>query len=118
MIADHLRALTFAISEGVLPSNEGRGYVIRRILRRALRFGYKLGVVEPFLHRGIDVVVEIMKEPYPELEMSREFVKGVVRGEEERFIRTLRSGMQAVEELIAKAEAEGRQGELRERGSL
>ncbi len=112
VIADHLRALTFAISDGVLPSNEGRGYVIRRILRRALRFGYKLGVLEPFLHKGIDVVVEIMKEPYPELEMSREFVKGVVRGEEERFIRTLRSGMQAVEELIARAEAEGRK-ELR-----
>ena len=112
VIADHLRALTFAISDGVLPSNEGRGYVIRRILRRALRFGYKLGVLEPFLHKGIDVVVEIMKEPYPELEMSREFVKGVVRGEEERFIRTLKAGMQAVEELIARAEAEGRK-ELR-----
>ncbi len=108
VIADHLRALTFAVSDGVLPSNEGRGYVIRRILRRALRFGYKLGVVEPFLHRGIDLVVDIMKNPYPELEMSREFVKGVVKGEEERFIKTLKAGMQAVEELISRAKEEGR----------
>ena len=92
----------------MLPSNEGRGYVIRRILRRALRFGYKLGVEEPFLNRGIDLVVDIMKEPYPELNMSREFVKGVVRGEEERFIRTLKAGMQAVEELIERAKEEGR----------
>ena len=108
VIADHLRALTFAISDGVIPSNEGRGYVIRRILRRALRFGYKLGVKDPFLHRGIDLVVEIMKGPYPELEMSKEFVKGIVKGEEERFIRTLRAGMEAIEELIAKAKEEGR----------
>ncbi|EDP76452.1 alanine--tRNA ligase [Hydrogenivirga sp. 128-5-R1-1] len=108
VIADHLRALIFAISDGVLPSNEGRGYVIRRILRRALRFGYKLGVEEPFLNRGIDLVVDIMKDPYPELDMSREFVKGVVRGEEERFIRTLKAGMQAVEELIERAKEEGR----------
>ncbi len=108
VIADHLRALTFAISDGVIPSNEGRGYVIRRILRRALRFGYKLGVEDPFLYRGIDVVVDLMKDPYPELEMSREFVRGVVRGEEERFIRTLRAGLQEIEEMISRAKEEGR----------
>ncbi len=108
VIADHLRALTFAISDGVLPSNEGRGYVIRRILRRALRFGYRLGIEEPFLHKGIDLVVEIMKEPYPELEISREFVKGMVRGEEERFMRTLKEGMSAVEEMIMEAKEKGR----------
>ncbi len=108
VIADHLRALTFAISDGVLPSNEGRGYVIRRILRRALRFGYKLGIEESFLYRGVDLVVELMKEPYPELDMSREFIKGVVRGEEERFLRTLKTGMQAVEEILQKAKEEGR----------
>jgi alanyl-tRNA synthetase len=62
VIADHLRALTFAISDGVLPSNTARGYVIRRILRRALRFGYKLGIREPFLYKGVDVVVEVMKD--------------------------------------------------------
>jgi alanyl-tRNA synthetase len=108
VIADHLRALTFAISDGVLPSNEGRGYVIRRILRRALRFGYKLGIEEPFLYRGVDLVVDIMKDPYPELDVSREFVKGVVKSEEERFIRTLREGMRAVEEMISRAKEEGR----------
>jgi len=108
VIADHLRALTFAISDGVLPSNEGRGYVIRRILRRGMRFGYRLGIEEPFLYRGVDVVVDLMKNPYPELEMSLEFVRGVIRGEEERFIRTLRAGMNAVEEMVAKAREEGR----------
>ena len=108
VIADHLRALTFAVSDGVLPSNEGRGYVIRRILRRALRFGYRLGVEEPFLHRGVEIVVELMKEPYPELEMSLEFVRGVVKGEEERFIRTLRAGLQEVEGMIRGAHSEGR----------
>jgi len=108
VIADHLRALTFAISDGVIPSNEGRGYVIRRILRRALRFGYKLGVEEPFLYRGIDVVVDLMRDPYPELEMSREFVRGVVRGEEERFLKTLRAGLQEIEEMISRAGKEGR----------
>ncbi|GAB6066430.1 alanine--tRNA ligase [Aquifex pyrophilus] len=108
VIADHLRAITFAISDGVIPSNEGRGYVIRRILRRAMRFGYKLGITEPFLYKGIDLVVDIMKEPYPELELSRDFVKGIVKGEEERFIRTLRSGMEYIQEVIEKALSEGR----------
>ncbi len=108
VIADHLRAITFAISDGVIPSNEGRGYVIRRILRRAMRFGYKLGVQEPFLYRGVDLVVELMKEPYPELELSREFVKGIVKGEEERFIRTLKAGMEYIQEILEKALAEGR----------
>ncbi len=104
VIADHLRALTFAISDGVLPSNAGRGYVIRRILRRALRHGYRLGIQEPFLHKGVELVVEIMKEPYPELVQSLSFVKSVVRGEEERFINTLRKGLPVAEELLEKAE--------------
>jgi len=103
VIADHLRALTFAISDGVIPSNEGRGYVIRRILRRALRYGYKIGINEPFLYKGVDVVVDVMKEAYPELEMGREFVRGIVKGEEERFIRTLKAGMEFMEEIIEKA---------------
>ena len=108
VIADHLRAITFAISDGVIPSNEGRGYVIRRILRRAMRFGYKLGIEEPFLYKGVDLVVDIMKQPYPELELSREFVKGIVKGEEERFIRTLKAGMEYIQEIVEKALQEGR----------
>jgi len=108
VIADHLRAITFAISDGVIPSNEGRGYVIRRILRRAMRFGYKLGIENPFLYKGVELVVDLMKSPYPELELSREFVKGIVKGEEERFIKTLRAGMEYIQEIIEKALNEGR----------
>lgn len=104
VIADHLRALTFAISDGVLPSNAGRGYVIRRILRRAMRYGYKLGIEEPFLYKGIDLVVDIMKEPYPELLQLKSFVKSVVKAEEERFINTLKRGMPYAEEILQKAE--------------
>ncbi|MCS7278052.1 MAG: alanine--tRNA ligase [Aquificaceae bacterium] len=104
VIADHLRALTFAIGDGVLPSNAGRGYVIRRILRRAMRFGYKLGVYEPFLYKGIDLVVDLMKEAYPDLLQVKSFVKSVVRGEEERFINTLRRGMPYAEEVLQKSD--------------
>ncbi len=108
VIADHLRALTFAISDGVLPSNTGRGYVIRRILRRALRFGYKLGVREPFLHKGVDVVVDVMKGAYPELLQTKAFVKGVIKAEEERFLHTFKNTMPVAEELMSIALAEGR----------
>ncbi|RME11154.1 MAG: alanine--tRNA ligase, partial [Aquificota bacterium] len=104
VIADHLRALTFAIGDGVLPSSAGRGYVIRRILRRAMRYGYKLGILEPFLYRGVDLVVDIMKEPYPELLQVKSFVKSVIRAEEERFVNTLRKGMPYAEEILQKAE--------------
>lgn len=103
VITDHLRAITFAISDGVLPSNIGRGYVIRRILRRALRYGYKLGIQEPFMHKGVDLVVSIMKRAYPELEQSADYVKGVVKAEEERFIHTLKNAMPVVEEIMGKA---------------
>ncbi len=108
VIADHLRALTFAIGDGVLPSNEGRGYVIRKILRRALRYGYKLGIDKPFLHKGVDLVVDLMKGAYPELELQREFIKGIVRSEEERFLRTLKAGIELVEKAIERAKREGR----------
>jgi alanyl-tRNA synthetase len=108
VISDHLRALTFAISDGVLPSNTARGYVIRRILRRALRFGYKLGIKEPFLYRGVDVVVEVMKDAYPELLQTKAFVKGVVKAEEERFLHTFKNSMPVAEEFINTALEEGR----------
>ncbi|MFN3947530.1 MAG: alanine--tRNA ligase, partial [Aquificaceae bacterium] len=103
VIADHLRALTFAIGDGVLPSNAGRGYVIKRILRRAMRYGYKLNIQEPFLYKGVDLVVDIMKDPYPELLQSKAFIKSVIKGEEERFINTLRRAMPHVEEYLARA---------------
>jgi alanyl-tRNA synthetase len=108
VIADHLRAITFLISDGVFPANEGRGYVLRRILRRALRYGKELGIERPFLHEGVDVVIEMMKEAYPELIGNRGFIKGLVKAEEERFIKTLKRGMDILYEIIEKAKKEGR----------
>ncbi len=108
VIADHLRAITFLISDGVFPANEGRGYVLRRILRRALRYGKELGIEEPFLYKGVDKVVEIMEKNYPELLANKEFIKGLVKAEEERFIKTLNRGMAILKEIIEKAKKEGR----------
>ncbi len=92
MVADHARALTFTIAEGIYPSNEGRGYLLRRLLRRALTRFYSYGIVEPFLHRLVDVVVNTMKEDYPELVDRRSDVAAIIRGEEESFFRTLADG--------------------------
>ncbi len=107
IIADHIRALTFAVSEGVFPSNEGRGYAVRRILRRALSAGKNLGLEEPFLYRLVGTVAELMKEPYPELVEKREQTALIVKSEEERFLRTLDQGTEVLKQLIS---------ELRERG--
>ncbi|MEN3034306.1 MAG: alanine--tRNA ligase [Aquificaceae bacterium] len=112
VIADHLRALTFAISDGVLPSNAGRGYVIRRILRRATRFLQKLKVKEPFLHLGIGEVVRIMKDAYPELKQSEDFVRSIVRSEEERFSATLTRGLPYLEEVIKSVKNGTLSGEI------
>ena len=108
VIADHLRAITFLISDGILPANEGRGYVLRRILRRALRYGKELGIEKPFLFEGVDVVIDVMKNAYPELIGNRGFIKGLVKSEEERFIKTLKRGMELVYQIIEKAKKEGR----------
>ncbi|MDD2620116.1 MAG: alanine--tRNA ligase [Syntrophomonadaceae bacterium] len=108
VIADHSRACTFLIADGVLPSNEGRGYVLRRILRRALRFGRLLGVDKAFLFKSVDVVSDLMKQAYPELEEKREFIKEVIKMEEERFLLTLNEGIKKVEEIIKDARVEGK----------
>ena len=108
VIADHLRAMTFLISDGVLPANEGRGYVLRRIIRRASRHGRLLGIDRPFLFEGVDVVVEIMKDAYPELELNRDLVKRVVKKEEERFARTVEKGLFILQELIEKLKEGGK----------
>ncbi|RMD47583.1 MAG: alanine--tRNA ligase, partial [Aquificota bacterium] len=108
VIADHLRAITFLISDGVFPSNEGRGYVLRRILRRALRYGKELGIERPFLFEGVDVVIDIMKDTYPELIGNKNFIKNLVKSEEERFIKTLKRGMEKLYEIIEKAKKEER----------
>lgn len=107
VIADHSRACTFLISDGVLPSNEGRGYVLRRILRRAVRFGKVLEINEPFLYRMVPVVVGLMSGAYPELKDKQEYVQQVIKLEEERFHVTLHDGMRIVEEMIARIKAEG-----------
>jgi alanyl-tRNA synthetase len=102
VIADHIRACTFLISDGVIPSNEGRGYVLRRIARRAMRHGYKLGQKQPFFYKLVDVVVSEMGGAYPELGGNAERVKGTLKEEEERFAQTLETGMAILETALAK----------------
>src|SRR5262245_16029865 len=98
VIADHARASTFLIGDGVTPSNEWRGYVLRRIMRRAMLHGRFLGLTEPFLHRSVEWVVALMGEAYPELGRERQRVQDTIRGEEERFAETLGSGERRIEE--------------------
>ena len=107
VIADHLRAIAFLIADGVLPSNEGRGYVVRRILRRAARHGRLLGIVEPFLHELSVTVVEQMAGAYSELKSAAGTIAEATRGEEERFIATLDQGLPILNDMIAKARAAG-----------
>jgi alanyl-tRNA synthetase len=100
VIADHSRAATFLISDGVLPSNEGRGYVLRRIMRRAMRYGKMLGIEGPFLYRTSLKVIELMQEAFPELRETEAFVSKVIQNEEERFSETLDSGLKILREEI------------------
>jgi alanyl-tRNA synthetase len=99
-MVEHARALTFAMSDGAYPSNEGRGYVLRRILRRALRFGRQLGVRDPFVCTMIDPIVKIMGPFYPEIVSSAKNVKAVIEGEEKRFLETLENGIDRLEEMF------------------
>jgi len=108
VIADHARAVAFTLADGATPSNDGRGYVIRRILRRALRHGYLLGVEEPFLFQVCDEVVAAMGEAYPELVEHRDRVLTLCRQEEERFLRTLGAGMKIYGEIRERMQAEDR----------
>ncbi|OEF96312.1 alanine--tRNA ligase [Desulfuribacillus alkaliarsenatis] len=100
VIADHARTVTFAVSEGVLPSNEGRGYVIRRLLRRAVRFGKVLGLEDAFLFKLAPVVANIMEDYYPELQNNLDFVQKVIRTEEERFHETLNDGLVILQNML------------------
>jgi len=105
VIADHIRACSFLIVDGVLPSNEGRGYVLRRIIRRAIRHGYKLGIQEPFFFKLVPVLEREMGAAYPELTRGRSHVERVLKQEEERFAETLANGMRLLEEAIARTTA-------------
>ncbi len=107
VIADHIRACSFLIADGVLPGNEGRGYVLRRIIRRAVRHGYKLGMEEPFFHTLVQSVEAQMGAAYPELKLQREHVERVLRQEEDRFAETLSHGMRILEDTIESLPAGG-----------
>lgn len=109
VIADHIRTCTFLIADGVLPSNDGRGYVLRRILRRAVRFGQFLGLTQPFMYKAVDVVCELMKDAYPYLVEKQDFVKQVIKHEEERFFITLTEGVKKASEIIERTIACGEQ---------
>lgn len=100
VVADHIRACTFLISDGVLPGNEGRNYVLRRILRRAIRFGKVLGINEPFMYNLVPVVVELMGGAYPEIKDKMNYVMKVIRIEEERFHETLNDGIRLAQEIV------------------
>ena len=99
VIADHIRAITFALADGEMFSNEGRGYVLRRLLRRAERYGRVLGIVHPFLYQLVDIVAEIMKAYYPYLQGKKEIIAKMIKAEEEKFLKTLENG----ENLLLKS---------------
>ena len=107
VIADHLRAMTFLMTDGVLPSNEGRGYVLRRILRRAARHGRLLGIVEPFLYELTSAVVDQMGDVYSEVTRAASTIVEATKGEEERFIATLDQGLPILNDMIEKTRAAG-----------
>ncbi|MFN2443994.1 MAG: alanine--tRNA ligase [Vicinamibacterales bacterium] len=103
VVADHIRATSFLIADGVVPSNEWRGYVLRKIMRRAMRHGRKLGLHEPFLFRLVDVIVQQMGAAYPELRASRDAIVQVVRSEEDRFDAVLTGGLPRLEDVLERA---------------
>ncbi len=105
VIADHSRAAAFLIGDGVLPSNEGRGYVLRRILRRAIRYGRSLNLTEPFLYKVVESVFDIMKDGYPELAEEAAFITNVCKNEEVRFFETLDNGLKLLEETLRDMES-------------
>jgi alanyl-tRNA synthetase len=105
VVADHMRAMTFLIADGVVPSNESRGYVLRKIMRRGMRHGKKLGLNEPFLHTLVDTMVREFGEAYPELQKSRDSISQLIRSEEERFDAVLTNGLPRLEQALDKAAA-------------
>jgi alanyl-tRNA synthetase len=102
VIADHIRACSFLITDGVIPGNEGRGYVLRRIIRRAIRHGYKLGQKQPFFHKLVADLVRVMGEPFPELRSAQQRVTEVLKQEEVRFAETLENGMKMLESALLR----------------
>ncbi|MFN0027418.1 MAG: alanine--tRNA ligase [Acidimicrobiales bacterium] len=110
IFAEHARTMTFLVSDGVFPSNDGRGYVLRRIIRRAVRHAYILGLNDLVMPRMVDAVVDVMGTDYPELRRTHDFVRGVITREEERFRQTLRTGSVILDEALAALPTGGRLG--------
>ncbi|MGM7635710.1 alanine--tRNA ligase [Bacillus sp. Hm123] len=107
VIADHIRTVAFAIGDGALPSNEGRGYVLRRLLRRAVRYAKQIRINRPFMFELVPVVGEIMKDFYPEVSAKTEFIQKVIKNEEERFHETLHEGLAILSSMIETAKSKG-----------
>ncbi len=100
VIADHIRSTSFLIADGVMPENEGRGYVLRRILRRAIRHGYKMGATKPFLNSLVSTLASLMSDAYPVLKEKEEFITTTIFNEELKFFETLEKGIQILEDAI------------------
>lgn len=109
VIADHIRACTFLIADGVVPGNDGRNYVLRRIFRRAVRYGTALNITEPFMHKMVPLVCELMGDAYPEIREQQEFIAKVMLTEEEKFRETILDGLSMVSNIIKKMKANGSQ---------
>ena len=107
VIADHSRAAAFLIGDGIIPSNEGRGYVLRRIIRRAIRYGRNIGLTRPFLHKTTSVVFDIMKPVYPELSSAASFITNIIKNEEVRFSETLDKGLKLLNDNLLEIKAKG-----------
>lgn len=107
VIADHIRTVTFAIGDGALPSNEGRGYVLRRLIRRAVRFAKEIDIEKPFMYELVETVAEIMKDYYPEVKKQAEFIATIVKNEEERFHETLHDGLQILSDIMEREKEKG-----------
>ncbi len=107
VIADHIRALTFAITDGAIPSNEGRGYVLRRLLRRAARYGRNLGMHEPFIYKLVSTVIDVMGKAYPEIKERSQHTTLVIKSEEERFNEVLDRGIEIFESIATEAQKKG-----------
>ena len=107
VIADHIRCLTFTIGDGVMPSNDGRGYVIRRILRRAVLYGKKLGMDEPFIYQLVNNVIDILGNAFPDVIHRRDFISRIIEAEEQRFHQTLARGLEILEQSIDSLKTDG-----------
>ncbi len=116
VIADHSRAVTFLIGDGILPANDGRGYVLRRILRRAARHGKMLGINKPFLHESARVVIDMMKYTYPDLADKASYITKVILNEEQRFMETLDAGLRILQEETTALKEAGEIGSTRHTG--